>query len=290
MAELTPEELRELRRLHIQAGRKVDSMFAGDYRSAVRGQGMEFEEVRTYAPGDDIRHIDWNVTARTGEPFVKQFREERQLTVILAVDVSGSSRVGSGGRDGRTDRHLQMARIAGGLAFASLRNRDRVGLITFSDQIETYLPPRRSRGHTWAVIQAVFEARAAHHGTRIEAPLEFINRTIRRRAVVIMVSDFLDSTDWTRSMGAVARRHKTHAIMVTDRIEAGLASLGLIETIDAETGRLSLVDARAWQIDLPESARRQRLISAGIIPLSVSTDQDPYIAMHQHFHQIGARR
>ena len=119
---LTAEELRELRRVHLAAGRRVDALLAGEYRAAVRGQGMEFEEVRAYVPGDDVRHIDWNVTARTGEPFIKVFREERQLTVQLVVDVSGSARVGSGGRDGRTVRRLQIARIAGGIAYASIRN------------------------------------------------------------------------------------------------------------------------------------------------------------------------
>ena len=116
MSLLSPEELRELRRLHLFAGRRVDSLLGGEYRSAVRGRGMEFEEVRQYFPGDDVRHIDWNVTARTGEPFIKVYREERQVTVLLVVDVSGSTRVGTGGRDGRTDRRLQIARVAGGLA------------------------------------------------------------------------------------------------------------------------------------------------------------------------------
>jgi uncharacterized protein (DUF58 family) len=159
---LTADELKELRRLHVQFGRRVDSVFLGDYRSAVRGRGMEFEEVRGYVPGDDIRHIDWNVTARSGEPFIKVFREERQNTLILAVDVSGSTRVGGG----IAERRLQLARIAGGLAYAGIRNRDRVGLLTFSDRVESWLSPRPTRSHAWAVIAAVYEARGQHRGHR----------------------------------------------------------------------------------------------------------------------------
>jgi len=165
-----------------------------------------------------------------------------------------------------------------------------VGLITFSDKVEAWLPPRRSRGHTWAVIQAVFEAKASHHGTRLEAPLEFVNRSIRRRAVVIVVSDFLDAADWSRAMGAMARRHKTHAIMVHDPIEQRLESLGLLETVNAETGALELIDASTWRPEARLDQRRQRLISAGVIPLALSTQDDPYTALHNHFHKLGARR
>ena len=197
---LTPEELRELRRLHIVAGRRADALFTGEYRSAVKGRGMEFEEVREYAPGDDIRHIDWNVTARTGEPFVKVFREERQVTVLLVVDVSGSTQVGSGGADGRTDRARQMARIAGALAFAALRNRDRIGVITFSDRIESYVQPRRTRGHAGVVIDHVFrDFRSGQPGTDIKAALEFLREVQRRRAVVVLISDF-----WTTRIGIEA--------------------------------------------------------------------------------------
>ena len=189
---LTAEELRELRRLHLSAGRKVNSLYAGDYRSAVRGQGMEFEDIREYYPGDDVRHIDWNVTARTGQPFIKVFREERQRTVILLVDVSGSTRVGSGGRDGRTDRRLQIARIAGGMAYASIRNQDRIGLVTFSDRVEHFLTPRRTRGHAWAIIQHVYETVGTHRGTDIAELCRFVRQVQRRRAVLVLVSDFLD--------------------------------------------------------------------------------------------------
>jgi uncharacterized protein (DUF58 family) len=290
MSALTPEELRELRRLHIAAGRRVDSLFAGDYRSAVRGQGMEFEEVREYVPGDDVRHIDWNVTARTGDAHIKVFREERQVTVLLVVDVSGSTRVGSGGRDGRTDRRLQIARVAGGMAYASIRNQDRVGLVTFTDQIETYLTPRRSRGHVWAVIQKVYEAHSDHRGTDLTEVLRFVRSVQRRRAVIVLVSDFLDPTSWERGLGTLARKHKVHAICVHDPMDLALGGLGLVQVVDAETGRPTLVDGRAWAARESLDDRLLRLRRAGARAVGLSTEEDPYTVLHQHFQREGARR
>lgn len=287
---LTAEELRELRRLHVSAGRRVDSLFAGDYRSAVRGQGMEFEDIREYVPGDDVRHIDWNVTARTGEPFIKVYREERQVTVLLVVDVSGSTRLGTGGRDGRTDRRLQMARVAGGLAYASLRNQDRVGLITFSDRIETYLTPRRSRGHAWAVIQKVYEGQGAHRGTDLAEAVRFVRQVQRRRAVLVFVSDFLGVDGWARGLGSLARRHKVHAVMVHDPLDEGLGQLGLVELVDSETGATRLVDGRAVRARMPLEARLQALRRTGARSVALSTHDDPYAVLHHHFQREGARR
>ncbi len=290
MSALTPEELRELRRLHISAGRRVDSLFAGDYRSAVRGQGMEFEEVREYVPGDDVRHIDWNVTARTGDAHVKVFKEERQVTVLLVVDVSGSTHVGTGGRDGRTDRRLQVARVAGGMAYASIRNQDRVGLVTFTDQVESFLTPRRSRGHVWAVIQNVFEARGDHRGTDLSEAFRFVRTVQRRRAVVVVVSDFLDPGEWDRGLGTLARKHTVHAVCVHDPLDDGLPSLGLIEVVDSETGQTQLVDGRRWAAQRTLDERLQRLRRCGARVLGLSTQDDPYTVLHRHFQRVGARR
>ena len=287
---LTPEELRELRRLHISAGRRVDNLFAGDYRSAVRGQGMEFEEVRAYVPGDDVRHIDWNVTARTGEPFIKVYREERQVTVLLVVDISGSTGVGSGGRDGRTDRRLQIARVAGGLAYASIRNQDRIGLVTFTSDVETYLPARRSRGHVWAVIQRVYEATGQSRGTDLSAALGFVHQMQRRRAVVVVVSDFLDGGPWESVLGSVARRHKVHAVAVHDPLDAGLGSLGLVEVVDSETGQTRLVDAAAWVARQSVEERVARVRRCGARTVALSTEEDPFAVLHRHFQREGARR
>lgn len=286
---LTPEELKELRRLHVSAGRKVDSLFAGDYRSAVRGQGMEFEDIREYYPGDDVRHIDWNVTARTGQPFIKVFREERQRTVLLLVDVSGSTRVGSGGRDGRTDRRLQIARIAGGMAYASIRNQDRIGLVTFSDRVEEFLTPRRTRGHAWAIIQHVYEALGSHRGTDIAELCRFVRQVQRRRAVLILVSDFFDSGDWDTLYGSMARKHELHSILVTDPLDEGLHKLGLIEAVDAETGRRRLVDGRTMRGRLSVDDRLRRLRRAGSKAVAISTEDDAFAALHAHFQREAGR-
>jgi uncharacterized protein (DUF58 family) len=290
MSLLTPDELREIRRLHLQAGRRVDALFAGDYRSAVRGRGMEFEEVRAYQPGDDVRHLDWNVTARTGEPFIKVFREERQLTALLVVDVSGSTRVGSGGRDGRTDRRLQLARVAGGLAYATFRNRDHVGLVTFSDKVERYLSPRRTRAHVWAVIQAVFEGAATSRGTDLNTALSFVASTQKRRAVIMVVSDFLDPGPWDRTLGALARRHAVHAVCLTDPLDDGLGGLGLVEIMDAETGSTRLIDAAMLTGVQSVEQRLARLRRVGAKAFAISTQDDAFAELHHQLHRQGGRR
>ncbi|MFT4624461.1 MAG: hypothetical protein ACI8PZ_003120 [Myxococcota bacterium] len=290
MSLLTPEELRELRRLHIHAGRRVDSLFAGEYRSAVRGQGMEFEEVRAYVPGDDVRHLDWNVTARTGAPFIKVFREERQTTVFLVVDVSGSTRVGSGGRDGRTTRRLQIARVAGGIAYAGIRNQDRIGLITFSDRVEVALHPRRTRGHVWAVIQKVYEAEGESRGTDLSEALAHLRRLQRRRAVVIVVSDFLDDGPWGAALSSLSARHKVHAVCVHDPIDAGWSGLGLIDVVDAETGRRKLVDGARLAGEWAVEERLRNLRRSGARAVAISTQEDPFTALHRHFHREALRR
>lgn len=289
MSRLTPAELRELWRLHLQLGRRVGTSLTGDYRSAVRGRGMEFEEVRGYVPGDDIRHIDWNTTARTGDPFIKVFREERQLTVVVAVDVSGSMGVGSGGRDQRTDKRLQTARIAGGVTWAGLVNRDRVGLLLFSDQVEAYLPPRRTRGHAWTVIRKVFETVGSEPGTDIAAAVSFLSRTQRRKAVIVLVSDFLDDSAWERPLGALARRHEVHAIVVHDPIERGLGELGLVEAFDAESGRVRVIDSRSFPGEEDPAERVVALSRTGCRAVAVSTAEDAYAALHRHFQRSRRR-
>jgi uncharacterized protein (DUF58 family) len=280
---LTAEELRQLRRLSLQAGRAVDSPFGGEYRSAFRGQGMEFEEVRPYVPGDDIRHIDWNVTARTGEPHVKQFREERELTLMLVVDLSGSVAFGTGGRDGRTDKRLQIARLAGGLAWAAVRAGDRVGMLSFSDRVEEYLPPRKSRGHAWALIRSVFEHQSAGSGTDLGAALHRVHLSLRRRAVVCVISDFLSAGPFDRPLAVLGRRHRLNALVVHDPVEAALPDVGLIELQDAETGRSRLVDARRLQLVEGVEARVQRLRRAGARATPVRTDEDPFHLLLAHF-------
>ena len=290
MSTLTSEELRELRRLHVSAGRRVDSLFAGEFRSAVRGQGMEFDEVRAYVAGDDVRRIDWNVTARTNEPHVKVFREERQATVLLVLDVSGSALVGTGGRDGRTDRRLQMARIAGGLAYASIRNQDRVGLLTFTDRVESFLPPRKSRGHVWAVIREAFSTPNQRRGTDIGEALRFVRGVQRRRAVIVLVSDFMDPSSWDSPLGALARHHKVHAVVVDDPIDRRLGRVGLVDVIDAETGQIRVVDGSTLVAKVSREERVQRLRRCGARVVAINTRDDPFSVLMAYFHREGARR
>ncbi len=285
---LTPEELRELRRIHVQAGRRVDSLFGGDWRSAVRGQGMEFEAVRAYVPGDDVRHIDWNVTARSGEPFVKVFREERQATVLLVVDVSGSTRPGTGGRDGRTDRRLQMARIAGSLTLAAIRNRDRVGLLTFSDRVEHWLAPRQSPGHGWSVVQHVYTDHPAGRASDIAAALQHVAKVQRRRAVVVLVSDFLDDGAWSAPLAALARRHRVHAVLVHDPLDTA-PNLGLVDVVDAETGQNAVVDTSAWRARKSLETRIGEVRRTGARSIAIGTGEDALMLLHGHFQREAHR-
>lgn len=280
---LTPEELRQIQRLHVQAGRRVDSLLAGDYRSAFKGSGMEFEEVRAYVPGDDVRRIDWNVTARTGDAWLKTFREERELTLLVLMDVSGSVRFGSGGRDGRTDKRLQMARLAGGLAFSALRSGDRVGFASFTDEVEHFLPPRKSRGHGWAVIRAAFEHVPAGHGTDLGAALSFASKVLKRRAIVVILSDFLSPRPFEDALGALARRHRVHALLVHDPREDRLPDVGLVTLRDAETGKVRTVDAASVLAREGLAARTAWLRRHGVRASAVSTEDDAFLRLQQHF-------
>jgi uncharacterized protein (DUF58 family) len=284
---LSPEELRQIRRLSIQAGRRVDSLLAGDYRSAFKGSGMEFEEVRPYVPGDDVRRIDWNVTARTGEAWLKEFREERELTLLILLDVSGSVRFGSGGRDGRTDKRLQMARVAGGLAYAALRTGDRVGLLSFSDAVHHFLPPRRSRGHAWQVIRAAFEHHGDAGGTDIGGALAYASKVLKRRAVVVVLSDFLGARPFSSELGALVRAHRTHALLFHDPREGALPGRGLVTLHDAETGELRVVDLGRVRGLRGVDERLAELRRHGARASAVSTQEDAFMRLQQHFR--GAR-
>jgi uncharacterized protein (DUF58 family) len=288
---LTPDELIQIRRLQLLLQRRVDSPFAGEYRSAFRGLGMEFEEVRPYTPGDDVRHIDWNVTARTGEPFVKQFREERELTLLLVLDISGSMRFGSGGRDGRTDKRLQLARVAGALAWAAISNGDRVGMLAFTEEIEHHLPPRRARGHAWQVLRTAYAPPPSRRGTDLVTALERVHRTLKRRAVVCVLSDFVATPAPDRILGVLSRKHQVHGFLVHDPLEQSLPKgMGLVELEDAETGRTRLVDASAFGCREPARVRLERLQRTGARCTLVSTADDPFHSLIGHFRRMERAR
>lgn len=289
---LTAEELRQIKRISLQTSRRVDSLFSGGYRSAFKGRGMEFEEVRLYTPGDDVRHIDWNVTARARVPHIKEFREERELTIMMAIDVSGSMGFG------RPSKRLQMARVAGGLAYAAIRENDRVGMMAFSDHVEHYVPPRKSRGHAWRVIRETFEfagreqeapegwrswfAKPARPATDVAVAAEHLGKVLKRRSEVVFVSDFQAPGDWLKPIAALAARHRVHALLLHAPLEAGGPG-GLVEVADAETGQRALLDVGAIQPERSLKKRLEALRRAGCRATSIGTDQDPFRVLRQHF-------
>lgn len=287
---LTPDELKQLKRLHIQAGRRVDSPFAGEYRSAFRGHGMEFEEVRPYVPGDDVRHIDWNVTARTDVPHVKEFREERELCLQLVLDVSASVNFGSGGSDGKTDKRLQIARLAGALAYAAIRNGDQVGLLSFTDTIERFLPPRKSRGHAWAVMRAAFERNATGQRTDLAGALAEVGRHLSRRSVVCVLSDFHSRSEYRRELGMLARRHRVNCFVVHDPMELAPPAVGLVEMEDAETGQRRLVDTAKLRSNWSVDGRLRSLRRTGVKASAIGTDEDPFEHLLLHFRRLEQTR
>ena len=231
------EILKKVRRVEITTRGLVNEVFSGEYHSVFKGRGMSFAEVREYQYGDDIRSIDWNVTARTGTPFVKIFEEERELTVMLVVDVSASGDFGT-----RSQMKGEVAvEICALLAFSATKNNDKVGLIIFSDRIEKFVPPRKGRRHVLRVLRELFYHEPEGRGTDLAVALEYLNHVVRRRAVVFLVSDFI-APDFTRPLSVAGRRHDVIAVRMGDRREVELPPLGYIEFEDAETGERMLVN------------------------------------------------
>ena len=228
----TPAEiLQKIRGLEIKTRALVETAFAGDYHSVFKGRGMNFEEVREYQPGDEIRTIDWNVTARLGSPFVKKFTEERELTVMLIVDVSAS---GSFGSTSQSKRELA-AEVACLLAFSAIRNNDKVGLLLFSDRLELFIAPKKGRSHTLRIIREILFFDPVGRGTNPAAALDHLNKIVTRRAVVFFISDF-QAEDFSRALAVTARRHDLIAIRIQDERESVLPPVGIITLEDAETG------------------------------------------------------
>jgi uncharacterized protein (DUF58 family) len=272
---LPREVLRQIRRLQLKARRAVEDLLGGEYHSVFKGSGIAFEEVRAYQPGDDIRAIDWNVTARMGQPFVKRYIEERELTVVLVVDASGSQAFGT-----RAQLKREVAgELAAVLAFSAVSNNDRVGLVQFTDRVEHFLPPRKGVRHVLRLIRDVLFWQPARRGTSLREGLDYLNRVLHRRAVVFLLSDFQDR-EYERAFKRTARRHDLVAVRITDPGEEELSPVGLLELEDAESGRRLLVDTRsravrsAYRADAEarRAAVRQLARSAGVDLVEVSTD------------------
>ena len=225
------EILKKIRALEIKTKGFVQTMFAGDYHSVFKGRGMNFEDVREYQPGDEIRAIDWNVTARLGTAFVKKFTEERELTVVLVVDVSASGNFGSAAQ---SKRELA-AEVACVLAFSAIRNNDKVGLLLFSDRVELFIPPKKGRSHTLRIIREILFFEPEGRGTKPALALDYLNNVMTRRAVVFFISDF-QTSDFSRELSVSGRRHDFIALHIQDEREENLPNVGIITLEDAETG------------------------------------------------------
>jgi uncharacterized protein (DUF58 family) len=289
---LAPELFQQIKSIQIRTQRLVTSTFAGEYESAFKGRGMEFEQVREYQPGDDIRHIDWNVTARVGHPFVKEHREERELTVMLLVDRSSS---GAFGTRSRLKSEI-VAEVAAILAYSAIHSNDRVGLIVFSDQVELFIPPKKGRAHVWRVIREVLVFRPKGRGTDLQTALEFLRRVSRRRAVTFLLSDFEDE-GYEHQLRVAGRRHDLTAVSVLDPRELELPAVGLIELEDAETGARRIIDTsdRRVRAQLERAnreqyeRRRELFLAAGVGQLELRTDR-PYIDDIVRFFRARERR
>lgn len=253
---LSAELLAELKRLHFQTKRLADQGVLGRYRSAFRGLGMEFEEVREYFPGDDVRAIDWKVTARSQKPYIKTYREERELTVIVAVDVSGSTHTATRGRV----RAEVVARVGAVLTLIALNNNDKVGLVTFSDRIESYHPPRKAKSAVWRILHEVLSPTPGKRGTDIAGACRFLSNVLTRRSIVFVVSDFMgDSFEFP--LATLAKRHDVTALIVADPADGELPEGGLVSVIDPETGEPFLLDCSDPTIRAAYRAEAQRLIT-----------------------------
>lgn len=238
------ELLRKIRKIEIKANRLSQNIFSGAYRSAFKGRGMSFSEVREYRIGDDMRDIDWNVTARYAKPFIKVYEEERELTMLLLVDVSKS---GLFGTSGRTKRQL-IAEIAGTLAFSTITNNDKVGVIFYSNKVEKFIPPGKGRKHVLHILDEILTLEAEEPGTDLSEALVFANNVQKKRATVFVLSDFIDESGYDRTLSIVRRKHDVMAMQVYDEHEATLPSVGLLTVRDAETGETLVIDSSSQSV------------------------------------------
>lgn len=274
----TTELLRQVRRLEIKTRALTNNIFAGEYHSAFKGRGMSFAEVREYQPGDDIRDIDWNVTARMNHPYVKVFEEERELTLMLLIDLSASQAFGT---QGRTQRELS-AEVAATLAFSAMQNNDKVGVIFFTDRIEKFIPPQKGRKHILFIIRELLSFEPAGKRTDVSVAVEYLMRVITKRSITFLISDFLDTKDFSRPLLVAARKHDLVGLRVFDPRMAELPDMGLLKVVDAETGHEQYVDTssrivrdhqkRWWALE--ESRLSQLFRMNGVDFVSMSTEGD----------------
>jgi uncharacterized protein (DUF58 family) len=289
---ISEELAKKIRILQITTRKVVNDVLAGEYGSVFRGRGMEFDEVREYMPGDEIRTIDWNVTARTGTPYVKRFVEERELTVMFVVDLSASGEFGSVDKL----KNEVAAEFCSLLAFSAVKNNDKVGLIVFTDQIEMYIPPKKGTQHVLRVIRELLDFKPRQASTDIEGALDFLGKVTKKRAVVFLVSDF-QAEGFEKPMRVIGKRHDLVAVSVVDPREVSLPNVGLVELEDAETGEIVLVDTGSAgirksyeRLGREQSERFRELFSSmGVDQIEVRTDRD-YVPNLVRFFRTRERR
>ncbi|MEI8064040.1 MAG: DUF58 domain-containing protein [Verrucomicrobiota bacterium] len=287
------EILKKVRQIEIRTNREVTDVLGGQYHSVFKGRGMEFEEVREYLPGDEVRAIDWNVTARFGHPFIKKFKEERELTVMLVVDVSASGQFGSG----QQSKNELAAELAAVLAFSAIRNNDKVGVILFSDRIEKYIAPDKGRRHVLCVVREILAFQPTGRGTNIELALDYLNHVQRRRAVTFLLSDFQVANDFSRKLRIAGKRHDVVALNLRDPREESLPAVGLVELRDAETGASALVDTLDRQVRASFAAKalahwealREVFRLAAVDQVEIRTDTDYMRPLVKFFRMRGRR-
>ena len=291
---ITTELIKKIRHIEIRTRRLVDDSYAGEYHSIFKGRGMEFDEVRPYQVGDEIRSIDWNVTARTGEPHVKRYVEERELTVMLVVDASGSENFGS---VDRFKRELA-AELTAVLSFAATTNNDKVGLLIFTDRVELFIPPRKGRRHVLRLIRELLAFEPKSRGTDIKLALDTVNQILKRRSIVFLVSDYLvPAESYQKELIVTNKRHDLISIDLHDPLEESLADVGLLSLEDPETDEMIWVDTSdpAWRDSyklrgqLLDADKDRIFKTASVDRIHIATDED-YTASLTNFFQERARR
>ena len=287
------ELLKKVRKIEIKTRGLSQNIFAGEYHSAFKGRGMMFSEVREYQYGDDLRDIDWNVTARQNRPFVKVYEEERELTVMLVVDVSGSRNFGAVG----DEKRQMIAEIAATLAFSAIQNNDKIGAVFFSDKIEKFIPPKKGKKHILFIIRELLDFKPENRGTDIAMAVRYLTDALKKRCTMFLISDFIDESEYQKPLTIACNKHDVMALQVYDKRDSKMPDVGLIRVQDLETGRAQWVDTSSssvrkaydkWWYD-----RQQRMVttlrSAHVDYASVATDEDYVVAMMALFKNRGAR-
>lgn len=285
---LSPQALRRVRHIELQTRKLVDTTFAGAYHAVFKGRGIEFDSVRPYEPGDDVRSIDWHITARAGVPYIKQYVEERELTVMLVLDVSASTFFGTR----RQSKHDLAVELGALLALSAIRNNDKVGLLLFSDQVERYVPPRKGRNHVLRLIRDLLEFQPQNKATDLQLALYTLNRILKRRAIIFCISDFSSSKNtYTHELGLAAQRHDVIAAVLSDPLERSWPDVGLMNIRDSETGSGEWIDTHdaKWREQFAQKAQAQwrereiALQQAGVERLDLPTSSEPSAILTQFF-------